>query len=47
MNAHTELITSIGTDATVVFEDIGHTLGARDLAKQYMIGNIADQVSCL
>ena len=35
----------IGADGTDVFEDTGHTWDTRDLAKQYLIGTIADQVS--
>ena len=34
-----------GTDVTDVFEGVGHTQGARDLAKQYWVGTIAGQVS--
>lgn len=41
------LLEYAGKDATIAFEDNGHTQEARDLAKQYFIGNVADQVSWL
>ena len=39
------LATYSGTDATIAFEDFGHTQDARDLGEQYVIGSVVGQVS--
>ena len=36
---------SLGKDATESFEDVGHSLDARELQKSYLIGTVADPVS--
>jgi cytochrome b involved in lipid metabolism len=36
------LIEQAGKDATENFEDIGHSTDARNMTKQYMIGELAD-----
>ena len=41
----TDAVACIGADVTNVFEGVGHTQDARDLAKQYLIGTITGQVS--
>jgi len=37
------LIEQAGRDATEAFEDVGHSSDARDLMKQYKIGELADE----
>lgn len=39
------LLEQAGKDATENFEDVGHSTDARDLMKQYLIGELAE-VSC-
>ena len=36
------LLEQAGKDATENFEDVGHSSDARDLMKQYLIGELAE-----
>lgn len=33
---------SLGTDATEAFEDVGHSAGAREMLKEYLIGEVTE-----
>lgn len=40
------LLEQSGKDATENFEDVGHSTDARDLMKQYLIGELAEVSLC-
>lgn len=35
----------VGTDASVAFEDVGHSAGAREMLKEYFIGEVTEDES--
>lgn len=35
----------LGTDATEAFEDVGHSAGAREMLKEYCIGEVTENES--
>ncbi|CAH2049796.1 unnamed protein product, partial [Iphiclides podalirius] len=40
---HEVLINAAGTDATEEFDDIGHSLDAKELLKKFLIGELVDE----